>query len=229
MRAPLSIIIPTLDAAAGLPSVLASIEEARDDNLLREILVVDGGSADGTLAIARAHDAPVVFAARGRGAQLAAGGAAAAGDWLLFLHADTRLDGGWSTQVLAFIADPANRVRAAYFRFCLDDPSPAARRIEAAVRWRCRRLALPFGDQGLLIAAPLYRELGGFRPLPLMEDVDLVRRLGRSRLVALEADAVTSAARYRRDGYIARPLRNFGCLALYFLGVPPRLLLRVYG
>jgi rSAM/selenodomain-associated transferase 2 len=229
MRAPLSIIIPTLDAAAGLPAALASLEDARADNLLREILVVDGGSADGTLAIARARDARVCVAARGRGVQLAAGGAMAVGDWLLFLHADTRLGRGWSSQVLAFIADPANRARAGYFRFCLDDAAPAARRIEAAVRWRCRRLALPFGDQGLLLPAVLYRQLGGFRPLPLMEDVDMVRRLGRDRLVALEADAVTSAARYRRDGYIARPLRNLGCLALYFLGVPPRLLSRVYG
>jgi hypothetical protein len=146
------------------------------------------------------------------------------GAWLLCLPADPRLGRGWSASVVAFIADPANRGRAGYFRFCLDDASPAARRLEAAVGWRCRRLALPFGDQGLLIPAALYRKLGGFRPLPLMEDVDLVRRL-----VALDAYAITSAARYRRDGYVARPLRNFGCLALYFLGVPPRLLLRVYG
>jgi rSAM/selenodomain-associated transferase 2 len=230
MRAPLSIIIPTLDAAAGLPAALASLEDARADNLLSEILVVDGGSADDTQAIARAHGVKVFFAAPGgRGVQLAAGGTMAKGEWLLFLHADTRLGRGWSSQVLAFIADPANRARAGYFRFCLDDAAPAARRIEAAVRWRCRRLALPFGDQGLLLPAELYRELGGFRPLPLMEDVDLVRRLGRDRLVVLDADAITSAARYRRDGYIARPLRNFGCLALYFLGVPPRLLSRVYG
>jgi rSAM/selenodomain-associated transferase 2 len=230
MRPPLSIIIPTLDAAASLPAALAALEEAHSDNLLREILVVDGGSADGTPAIVRAHgEATLVDAARGRGAQLAAGGARATGDWLLFLHADTRLGRGWSTAVVAFIADRANGGRAGYFRFCLDDASRAARRVELGVRWRCRRLALPFGDQGLLIPAALYRALGGFRPLPLMEDVDMVRRLGRSRLVALDADAVTSAARYRRDGYVARPLRNVGCLVLYFLGVPPRLLLRVYG
>lgn len=106
--------------------------------------------------------------------------------------------------------------------------APAARRLEAAVRWRCRLLALPYGDQGLLLPAALYRALGGFRELPLMEDVDLARRLGRHRLVALAVDAVTSAARYRRDGYVARPLRNLCCLALYFLGVPPLLLQRLY-
>ena len=83
--------------------------------------------------------------------------------------------------------------------------------------------------RGCCIAAPLYRALGGFRPLPLMEDVDLVRRIGRRRLVALDADAVTSAARYRSDGYLRRPLRNLACLTLYFLGVPPRIIARLYG
>jgi hypothetical protein len=127
------------------------------------------------------------------------------------------------------MAHEGNRARAAYLRFRLDDRSPAARRIEAIVDWRCRLLALPYGDQGLLIAAAFYRALGGFRPLPLMEDVDLVRRIGRRRLVPLAADAVTSAARYRREGYLSRPLRNLGCLALYFLGLPPRVILRLYG
>ena len=229
MRAapPLSVVVPTLNAAAALPATLDALAEAQG-GLLREIVIVDGGSSDGTAALAAARGARVMTAPRGRGPQLAAGGAAAEGQWLLFLHADTRLARGWSAAVAAFIGDPANRERAGYPRFCLDDAAPQARRIEAGVRWRCRRLALPFGDQGLLIAAAFYRALGGFRPMVLMEDVDLVRRLGRRRLVALEADAVTSAARYHRDGYVARPLRNLLCLTLYFLGVPPQVLLRIY-
>ncbi len=228
-EAPLSIIIPTLDAAETLPDALAALGEARAALLLREILVIDGGSRDNTAALAAAAGARVLSAPPGRGAQLAAGGAAASGEWLLFLHADTRLGPGWAAAVARFIADAGNRRRAAYLRFRLDEATPAARRLEAVVAWRCRRLALPYGDQGLLIPAQLYRELGGFRALPLMEDVDMVRRLGRQRLALLAADAVTSAARYRRDGYIARPLRNLGCLALYFLGLPPRLILRLYG
>jgi rSAM/selenodomain-associated transferase 2 len=224
---PLSVIVPTLNAAAAVPATLDALAEAKG-GLLRGILIVDGGSGDATAACAARRGARVIAAPRGRGPQLAAGGAAAAGAWLLFLHADTRLARGWSATVAAFIADAANRERAGYPRFCLDDPSPAARRIEAGVRWRCRRLALPFGDQGLLIAAAFYRALGGFRAIPLMEDVDLVRRLGRRRLAALDIDAVTSAARYHRDGYLLRPLRNFVCLTLYFLGVPPKALLRIY-
>ena len=95
--------------------------------------------------------------------------------------------------------------------------------------WRCRLLALPYGDQGLLIPRGLYEALGGFRPLPLMEDVDLVRRIGRRRLALLPVAAVTSAARYRRAGYGPRVLRNLACLSLYGLGVPPRVIARLYG
>lgn len=226
---PLSIIIPALDAAATLPDALAALADARAARLLRELIVVDGGSRDVTATLAAASGARVLSSPPNRGAQLSAGGAAASGEWLLFLHADTRLGAGWTAAVTSFIADAGNRRRAAYLRFRLDEATPAARRLEAVVAWRCRRLALPYGDQGLLIAAALYRELGGFRTLPLMEDVDMVRRLGRRRLAPLAADAVTSAARYRRDGYVARPLRNLGCLALYFLGIPPQLILRLYG
>lgn len=226
---PLSVIIPTLDAAAALPPTLAALAEGREQGLIREILVADGGSHDATVALAERRGARAVAAPRGRGAQLAAGGAAAAGAWLLFLHADTRLAPGWAAAVAAFIGANGNAERAGYLRFRLDDASAAARRVEAVVAWRCRVLALPYGDQGLLIAAPLYRAIGGFRPLPLMEDVDLIRRLGRRRLLALDIDALTSAARYRQGGYVRRPLRNLGCLTLYFLGLPPHMLVRLYG
>lgn len=225
----LSVIIPTLDAAAQLPATLDALAEGRRAGLVGDIVVADGGSGDATAALAAGRGAGIVQAPRGRGAQLAAGAASAAGDWLLFLHADTRLAPGWSAAVAEFIADPRNAGRAAYLRFRLDDASPAARRVEAMVAWRSRLLALPYGDQGLLLSAGLYRAVGGFRPLPLMEDVDIVRRLGRGRLVPLGVDAVTSATRYRQGGYLARPLRNLGCLALYFLGLPPRVILRFYG
>jgi hypothetical protein len=127
------------------------------------------------------------------------------------------------------MADPANRCRAAAFRFALDDFSPQARRLERIVAWRANALALPYGDQGLLINREFYLSLGGFRALPLMEDVDLVRRIGRRRLVILPISARTSAARWRSQGWTARSLRNLTCLSLYYLGVPLRLLHRLYG
>jgi rSAM/selenodomain-associated transferase 2 len=220
----LSIIVPTLDASAYLPATFAALAEAG-----AELVVVDGGSSDGTAAVAHAAGARVVVAPRGRGIQLAAGAAAAGGDWLLFLHADTRPEPGWAAAAHRFIAAPGNASRAGYFRFALDDPAPEARRLERAVAWRCRVLALPYGDQGLLLSRALYEATGGFRPLPLMEDVDLVRRLGRRRLVALPAAALTSAERWRRDGWRRRSARNLLCLSLWFLGVPPRLIRKLYA
>lgn len=221
----LSIVIPTLDAAPVLPATLAALGAAGPD---REIVVADGGSGDATRALAAAAGARVIETAPGRGGQLAAGAEAARGDWLLFLHADTVLGPGWDRAVARFANDPANAMRAAAFRFALDDPRPAARRLERLVAWRCRALGLPYGDQGLLIGRAFYDRIGGFRALPLMEDVDMVRRIGRRRLVLLDMPAVTSAARYRRGGYVRRPALNLLCLSLYFAGMPPRHILKIY-
>jgi rSAM/selenodomain-associated transferase 2 len=217
----LSVVIPALNAASGLPGTLAALGDAP-----AEILVVDGGSADGTGGIAAQAGARVVESPRGRGVQLAAGAAAAAGPWLLLLHADTRLAPGWAGAVREAMGDPG---RARYFRFALDDDAPAARRLERAVAWRCRALALPYGDQGLLMHRDLLAAVGGIAPLPLMEDVDLVRRIGGARLGALDVAAVTSAERWRREGYLRRSARNISCLSLWFLGVPPRIIAKVYA
>jgi len=217
MGVDISVIIPTLNAAAFLPTTLTAIDG------VAEIIVVDGGSHDGTAALAAAGGARVVVAPRGRGRQIVVGIEAAVHPWLLLLHADTRLALGREREVLL---DPG---RAGYFRFVLDSDDPQARWLERLVAWRCRVFGLPYGDQGLLIHRDLLAVVGGVRPLPLMEDVDLVRRLGRSRLAALPVDAVTSAAKWERQGYLRRSARNLLCLALWFTGVPPRLIARLYG
>lgn len=221
----LSVVIPTLQAAQSLPATLACLS---GQEVAGEIVVADGGSTDGTADLAATAGARVVQSPRGRGVQLAAGAEAASGDWLLFLHADTVLAGDWAGVVSTFIADPANAERAGVFRFALDDDAPAARRWERRVGWRTRVLGLPYGDQGLLISRVFYDALGGFKPVPLMEDVDMVRRIERSHLTVLEADAVTSAERYRKSGYLRRSLRNLICLGLYFLGVAPERIERIY-
>ncbi|MFN3450448.1 MAG: TIGR04283 family arsenosugar biosynthesis glycosyltransferase [Roseococcus sp.] len=217
--ASVSVVIPTLNAAARLPPLLAQLRAAG----VGEVILADGGSTDGTAELPGVR---LVSAPRGRGAQLRAGTEAARGPWLLALHADTRLGPGWEAAVEAALTQPG---RAHHFAFALDDASPQARRLERAVAWRCRALALPYGDQGLLIHAALLRAVGGYAPIPLMEDVDLVRRLGRRRLAALPAAAITSAERWRREGWRRRSARNLGLLALWFLGAPPRLLARLYG
>ncbi len=227
-RISLAVVIPTLNAAEALPRCLGALEEALTEFALR-VVVVDGGSKDGTAELARGLDADLVMAPAGRGGQLAAGAKEANSDWLLFLHADTVLAPGWSAEVARFISQPANSSQAAAFRHALDDDARAARRQEAIVAWRCRVFGLPYGDQGLLIARSFYDEIGGFRPLPVMEDVDILRRIGPARIVMLETAAVTSAARYRREGYGARSARNLACLGLYALGVPLRIIAWLYG
>lgn len=215
-------MLPVLNAARFLPATLASLA----GEPIAEIVVADGGSADASVRIAAAAGARVIAAPRGRGAQLAAGIAAARQDWLLLLHADTRLGERWREAVAAHIAGTAER--AAYFGFALASDDPRARRLERLVAWRCRVFALPYGDQGLLIHRDLLERIGGVRALPLMEDVDLIGRLGRRRLVGLAVPAVTSAEKWERDGWLRRSARNLGCLALYRLGLPPRLIRGLY-
>jgi rSAM/selenodomain-associated transferase 2 len=223
---PISVVISTLDAADELPRSLTPLAGSR---LIRDIIVSDGGSRDETASVAQTAGARVIRGPAGRGIQLAAGAGVANGEWLLFLHADCRLGPGWEDAVAGFLAAPAAAARAGYFALALDDADPAARRLERIVAWRCRVLALPYGDQGLLIARSLYDAVGGFAPIPLMEDVDLVRRLGRRRLMPIGAAILASARRYRSAGYLRRPLRNLFCLSLYFAGVPPRRIARLYG
>lgn len=221
-KAMISVVIPTLDAEATLPDTLSALIPATVEGLVRQVVVVDGGSTDRTREIADAAGAEVVSAKPGRGGQLSLGAARTRHPWLLFLHADTVLDPGWEREAAHFMERvDANRIRpsAAAFRFALDDEGIAPRCLEGLVRLRCL-LGLPYGDQGLLIPRRLYDKVGGYRELPVMEDLDLVRRVGRRCLRLLRTRAVTSAQRYRRDGYLRRALRNQMCLLLYALNVP---------
>ena len=228
----ISVIIPTLNAEQGLGATLTALVPAAVDGLVREVIIVDGGSSDRTARIADDAGATFIVTQSGRGCQLDAGARRAKSDWLLFLHADTVLEAGWEREVVALMERVASGARpetAASFRFALDDIGLKPRLLEALVAMRCFALRLPYGDQGLLIPRHLYQQTGGYRSLPLMEDVDLVRRLGRRRVTQLRARAVTSAVRYRRDGYIRRATRNFTCLALYYLRVPVSQIARLYG
>lgn len=222
----LSIVIPTLNAAKSLPACLAALNAWPGQV---QLIVVDGGSDDETLHIARGANATVLPTGRGRGQQLARGGSAAQGPWLMFLHADTVLEPDWVDEVRLFTEDETNHHRVAAFRFALNDDSTQARRVEKMVAWRCRVLGLPYGDQGLLIHRDFYNRLSGFKALPLMEDVDLIRRIGKDRIHIFNTAALTSADRFRRDGWWARPSRNLFCLFLYACGLPPRWIAKLYA
>ncbi len=216
-----SVVIPTLDEEHLLPATLDSVR--RD---AAELLVVDGGSRDRTRAVAAAAGARVLQSPRGRGTQLDHGARAAGGDWIVFLHADTRLERGWSASILGLAGD----VVGGAFRFALDTPRSARRYVEWAVALRCRALGLPFGDQAIFCRRRAYEEAGGFPHEPLFEDVAFVLRLRRLGPTVLLPDAaVTSARRWEADGPALTSLRNNALLLMFLAGVSPTRLARLYG
>ncbi len=229
----ISVVIPTLNAQSGLARTLTALVPAAIEGFVSEVIIVDGGSLDATADIADDAGARFIRSAeKGRGQQLGLGAREARGRWLLFLHSDTILQAGWEEAAFRHIQAVETGQTpdmAAAFRFALDDRGMFAAYLQGAVALRCRLMKMPYGDQGLLISRLLYDEVGGYKPLVLMEDVDLISRLGRSRVTILHAQAVTSAARYRAEGYGRRMIRNLACLFLYYLRVPPHVLARLYG
>ncbi len=225
MRAPLSVIIPTLNAEKALPACLSALYAGVSAGILRELIVVDGGSEDQTLAIADEVGAKIVQTSPSRGGQLRQGGELATGEWLLFVHADTVLSENWVEAVEAKLGQSD---KAGWFTLAFDTPGPAGRFVAGWANLRSRVFGLPYGDQALLISRRLYGQLGGYDDIPLMEDVALARRLGRKRLVRLDAVATTSAEKYRRQGWLRRGRRNLLTLLRYFLGDKPETLAASY-
>lgn len=225
MPAPLSIVIPTLDAAAELAGSASALMEGVETGLVRELVISDGGSGDETARVARHLGAVWVAGPAGRGGQLARGARASSAPWMLFLHADTQLAPGWAAAVLEHMNRRPDR--AAYFRLTFRSEARAARIVAGWANWRARALGLPYGDQGLLISRALYEAVGGYPEQPLMEDVEIVRAL-QGRLDELPVRALTSAARYETEGWLRRGARNLVTLLRYRLGESPERLARRY-
>jgi rSAM/selenodomain-associated transferase 2 len=224
----ISVIIPTLNAAAQLPRALAPLVAGVMHGLVKQVIVADGGSNDDTLAIAEAAGCDIVLSEPGRAKQMRAGASQARADWLMFLHADSELGPGWIEACERFIRAPGSRQRAAAFQLAFDDECAAARRVVFWARLRARLLKLPYGDQGLLLSRGFYDTLGGFADMALMEDVEFVRRIGGARLTLLQTEITTSAEKYRRDGYAKRAWRNVFLTARYLLGADPARLAQRY-
>jgi len=224
--APISVVIPVLDAARTIGPCLGCLSEALVDGLIRELILADGGSRDGIADVADRIGAVLVTAGPGRGRQLAAGARAARAPWILFLHADSVLGAGWTDAVRAHLERTQDR--AGYLRLRFDDRGSMARWTAAWANLRARLFDLPYGDQGLLISRSLYDEVGGFPDIPLMEDVALAQRL-RGRLDPLAASIETSADKYRRDGWVRRGGGNLLRLLRFLAGASPERLARDYG
>lgn len=214
----LSIVIPTLNSANELDRSFNSLMPALMDDMIKEVIIVDSGSSDETKTIAEAAGAKLINSEPNRGLQLSIGAQEASADWLLFLHADTELEANWHQEVRAFIQATESGEKTAAFRFALNDKSIWARLLTVFVALRCRFFKLPYGDQALLISRHHYRSIGGHSPLPLMEDVDIIRRL-ENPVTILKSRAITSAVRYKKDGYLKRCFKNLTCLNAYYRGV----------
>lgn len=221
----LTVVIPALDEAANLARLLPDLERVCPG---AEVLVVDGGSRDGTAkVVAGRPGVRLVPSARGRARQMNAGAAAASGDVLLFLHADTWLPDGAARAIEAALADPA--VVGGRFDVRFDSQRPVMRMVAWFMNARSRATSICTGDQAIFVRRAVFEAVGGYADIPLMEDVELSRRLkARGRLAALRVRVTTSARKWEREG----PLRTIGLMwtlrLLHFVGVAPARLHRWY-
>lgn len=220
----ISVVIPTLNAEAGLVRTLTSLLEATMRGLVRDVVIADGGSTDLTRDIAEDAGCEFVEGKGTRGRLLDDGARRARGPWLLFLHPGTALEPGWDSEAWSFIRGGGDR-RAATFRFALTERGWAARRTEFAYRLRNRVFSLPYGNQGLLVSKALYEAVGGFRDLTALEDVDFAARLrrvsGRSGITRFASRAM---AHSRQAGM--SDVRRLPLVAMYGLGISPDRLAR---
>ena len=216
----LSVIIPVLNEADAIAAILPTVLQ---DGI--EVIVVDGGSHDGT--VARATGAKVITSGVGRARQMNAGAAIATGETLLFLHADTRLPANFASWIEQTLEQPGTIAGA--FELSIEGNQLGLRCVEWGVKWRSRLLQMPYGDQAIFLKADIFRALGGFTDLPIMEDFELVQRLRSLGKVAIApAVVVTSGRRWQKLGILQTTLINQLVIAAYFLGVPPAAIGRWY-
>lgn len=220
----LAVVIPVLDEAPSLSSALDCALEVGD-----LVVVADGGSRDGSVDLARRHGAVVVPSSRGRGAQLNAGASAALADGadvILFLHADTRLPDGARRLVEGAVAGGAV---GGGFEVRFDDPRAIFTLGSRLVNLRSRLFGVPLGDQAQWATKEAFLAVAGFRDWPILEDLDLVRRLGRhGRIAVLPGPAVTAARRFIERGILRTVGTNWLIVLLFLVGVKPRRLARLY-
>ena len=219
----ISIIIPTLNEAATISRTLSHLNGVA--NL--EVIVVDGGSIDATADLARFRGAKVIQSKPGKAIQMNTGAAAAAGNILVFLHADTLLPEGFSHQIVVTLNQRG--VAAGAFRLSIDSPAAGIRFIECMANLRSRFLRLPYGDQALFMKKSVFDKIGGFPQMQIMEDFILVRRLKhKGKIVIVPKAVVTSPRRWLHLGILKTWLINQLIIMAYYLGLPSERLTRIY-
>jgi rSAM/selenodomain-associated transferase 2 len=222
----ISVIIPTLNEAANIDRTLASIPISP----LVEVIIVDGGSIDRTVEIAQTKSLKVLTATGGRAVQMNAGAKVATGEILLFLHADTILPPDFVRLVRSALLPVAAKMPVAgAFALRIDAPQWRLRLVEWGANWRSRYWQMPYGDQAIFLSAKTFDRVGGFPELPIMEDFQLMRQLGKlGRIEIVSTPVVTSARRWLKRGILQTTALNQMIILAYFAGVSPTQLSRWY-
>tara|TARA_B100001173_G_scaffold1510_1_gene1281 strand:+ start:184 stop:888 length:705 start_codon:yes stop_codon:yes gene_type:complete len=204
----LSIVIPTLNEALHLPLLLSDLNVWPNDF---ELIIVDGGSIDLTISIAQIQGVDVIKSPKkNRGYQLKTGASNARGDWLLFLHADSRLRIGWVRSLSQIIQNKKSKNFAWYFDFKIKKDNLEYRFLEIAVALRSLFLQHPYGDQGLLIHKDLYHKIGGYSSLKIMEDIDLITRITKkTKLKRIRESIYTDDRKWTNSNIIKRAIKNY--------------------
>ena len=227
MSVDFSIIIPVLNETAGIREAVGRVRSLTGGEAM-EVIVADGDPAGGTLRAIPDGAVRKLLSEPGRGRQLNRGAGAASGEILIFLHADTKLPPDALTRIGEALRD--RRLAGGAFDLEIDSPRRAFRAIERVASLRTRLTRIPYGDQAIFLRRIWFQSLGGFREIPVMEDVDLMRRLKHAggRIAILPERVVTSARRWEREGILYTTLRNWSLVSLFLCGIDARRLARWY-
>jgi len=219
----ISAIISALNEADNIADTITSIGHGSNT----EIIVVDGGSTDNTVSIAKTLGAKIIQGSPPRSRQMNQGADAASKDILLFLHADTRLPENFNRHVLGALAQPD--VAAGAFKLCIDSPGPSLRFLERVANWRSRCFKMPYGDQAIFMFSKVFHQMGGFPNIPIMDDFEMIRRLQKiGNVVTLPVPVITSPRRWLNHGILKTTLINQLVVVSYFMGISPDTIARLY-
>ena len=208
-----TVVIPTYNSEKTIETTLNSIYK-----YFNKIIIVDADSSDLTIEISKKYKIKIIKSVKGRGPQLVLGAENANTDWIFFLHSDSIINQNNIIDINKFITNTLNNNKAASFKIKFNTNNIWSNLLSILVNIRSKYLKLPYGDQGLLISKSFYKNIGGYKNIPIMEDVEIIRAIGFRNIKILNSYIITDAARFENQGWIYRPMINLFCLTLYFLG-----------